>query len=269
MSEKSYGTITPDDEFNRALLSNVHPPDWKNPKPASRYNLVVVGAGTAGLVSAIGAAGLGARVALVERHLMGGDCLNVGCVPSKALIRAARWVGEQRRAEEFGATAPTGGIPIDFEQVMERVRRIRAELSSIDSARRFQENGVDVFLGQGQFTGHDTLDVGGTVLRFARAVIATGGRAVAPPIPGLEDVGYLTNESIFSITKLPSRLVVIGGGPIGCELAQSFHRLGAQVVLLHDRDHILEREDPDAAAIVQNAFVREGIRLVRPFASRT
>jgi pyruvate/2-oxoglutarate dehydrogenase complex dihydrolipoamide dehydrogenase (E3) component len=257
----SYGTITPNDEHNRALLANVHPPDWKNPDPASRYNLVVIGAGTAGLVTAIGAAGLGARVALVERHLMGGDCLNVGCVPSKALIRAGRWVGEMGRAEEFGARAPSGGAPIDFERVMERVRRVRAELSPIDSAKRFQENGVDVFLGEGRFTGPRTVRVEGTELRFARAVVATGGRAVAPPIPGLQETGYLTNETIFSLGKLPPRLVVIGGGPIGCELAQAFRRLGSQVVLLHEKDHILEREDADAAAIVQNAFVRDGIRL--------
>ncbi len=257
-----YGTIAPDDEYNRALLANVHPPDWRNPEPAPRYNLVVVGAGTAGLVTAIGAAGLGARVALVERHLMGGDCLNVGCVPSKTLIRAARWVGELARGEEFGARIPPAGASVDFERVMARVRRVRAAISSVDSAERFRASGVDVFLGEGQFTGPRTLEVEGTRLRFARAVIATGGRAVAPPIPGLDDVGYLTNETVFTLTKLPPRLAVIGAGPIGCELAQAFRRLGAEVVLLHDRDHVLEREDADAAEVVQDAFVREGIRLV-------
>src|SRR5205807_8691014 len=169
-------TIQPDDEFNRALVQNVHPPDWVNPEPAGRYNLVVIGAGTAGLVTAAGAAGLGARVALVEKHLMGGDCLNVGCVPSKALLRAARAAADVREAGAYGVQVPAGAH-VDFPAVMERMRRLRAEISPHDSARRFQELGVDVFLGEGRFTAPDAVTVDGKTLRFRKAAIDTGARA--------------------------------------------------------------------------------------------
>ncbi len=257
----AYGQISPRDAHNLELLANVHPPDWKNPRPAPRYNLVVIGAGTAGLVTAAGAAGLGARVALVERHLLGGDCLNVGCVPSKCVIRSSRVIGELQRAAGLGIRVPAG-VEIDFGAVMQRMRRLRAQISHHDSAGRFTNTlGVDVFLGQARFSGSDTLDVGGTSLRFARAVLCTGARAAEPEIPGLADAGFLTNESVFSLTERPRRLAVIGGGPIGCELAQAFHRLGCQVTLLHDNGHLLDREDADAAEIVQNAFRREGITL--------
>ena len=257
----AYGQISPRDAHNLELLANVHPPDWKNPRPAPRYNLVVIGAGTAGLVTAAGAAGLGARVALVERHLLGGDCLNVGCVPSKCVIRSSRVIGELQRAAGLGIRVPAG-VEIDFGAVMQRMRRLRAQISHHDSAGRFRNTlGVDVFLGQARFSGSDTLDVGGTSLRFARAVLCTGARAAEPEIPGLADAGFLTNESVFSLTERPRRLAVIGGGPIGCELAQAFQRLGCQVTLFHDNGHLLDREDADAAEIVQNAFRREGIAL--------
>lgn len=175
--------VVPPDEHNRTLVANVRPPDWRNPEPAGRYNLVVLGAGTAGLVTAAGAAGLGARVALVEKHLMGGDCLNVGCVPSKALIRAARAAAAVRDASGFGVRIG-GDIDIDFAAVMERLRRTRAEISPHDSAARFRDLGVDVFLGPGRFIGTDVVEVAGQTLRFRKAVIATGARAAAPPIPG-------------------------------------------------------------------------------------
>jgi len=249
------------DQHNRTLVSNVHPPDWVNPEPAPRYNLVVLGAGTAGLVTAAGAAGLGAKVALVERHLLGGDCLNVGCVPSKCVIRSSRVLREIREAAKLGFRVPDGA-EADFPAVMERMRRLRAEISHHDSAERFRSLGVDVFLGDGQFVGSDTVEVGGKTLRFRRAVIATGARAVHPPIPGLAEVGFLTNETVFSLTQRPGRLAVIGGGPIGSELAQAFRRLGSEVVLFHHSSHILNREDADAAEIVQQVFLREGIRLV-------
>src|SRR5262249_51724585 len=214
------------------------------------------------LVTAAGAAGLGAKVALVERHLMGGDCLNVGCVPSKCVIKSSRLLGDLSAASELGVRVPPGS-DADFARVMERMRRLRAGLSHTDSAERFQRDlGVDVFLGDGRFSGPDTIIVDGTALRFKRAVIATGARAARPPIPGIEDVGYLTNESVFTLTERPRRLAVIGGGPIGCELAQAFHRLGCQVVLLNDTGHLLNREDADAAEIVQQRFAREGIELV-------
>jgi len=171
--------IPPDDEYNRELVSNVHPPGWVNPEPTERYNLVVIGAGTAGLVAAAGAAGLGARVALIEKNLMGGDCLNVGCVPSKALIRAARACAQVRDAAQFGVRIPDG-VQYDFTTAMERVRKLRARISHNDSAHRFTKLGVDVFIGAARFTGPDTIEVGGKTLRFAKAAICTGSRASAP-----------------------------------------------------------------------------------------
>jgi pyruvate/2-oxoglutarate dehydrogenase complex dihydrolipoamide dehydrogenase (E3) component len=244
--------VLPLDAHNAALVSNVHPPDWKNPTPDGRYNLVVIGAGTAGLITSLVAASLGAKVALVERHLMGGDCLNVGCVPSKAVIRAAHLAHDAR-----GEREP------DFAAAMERMREIRARISHDDSAKRYREEfGVEIYFGDARFTGPDTVDVDGTPLRFAKAVIASGARAAAPPIPGLAETGYLDNETVFSLTERPRRLAVIGSGPIGCELAQAFRRLGSEVTLLEMAPQILTREDPDAAAIVQAAFVREGIELV-------
>jgi pyruvate/2-oxoglutarate dehydrogenase complex dihydrolipoamide dehydrogenase (E3) component/uncharacterized membrane protein YdjX (TVP38/TMEM64 family) len=252
--------VKPADAHNQRLVSNVHPPDWQNPTPAPRYNLVVIGAGTAGLVTAAGAAGLGAKVALVEKSLMGGDCLNVGCVPSKAVIRNSRTVFDVNEAGRFGVRA---GAPAqaDFGAVMERMRKLRADLSRTDSAPRFAKLGVDVFLGEARFAGPDTVQVAGQTLRFKGAVIATGARAMDPPIPGLAEAGYLTNETVFNLIQRPARLAVIGGGPIGCELAQAFQRLGSQVSLLHKNAHLLDREDMDAAAIVQKAFMREGIEL--------
>ena len=252
--------LEPWDEPNQALVANVHPPGWVNPEPAGRYNLVVIGAGTAGLVTAAGSAGLGARVALVERDLMGGDCLNVGCVPSKALIRAARAVTDVRDARALGIGVP-GEPTVDFPAVMTRMRRLRYELSPTDSAARFKGLGVDVFLGQGTFTARDTVTVDGRTLRFKKAVIATGARAVAPSIPGLAEAGYLTNETVFSLTALPRRLAVVGGGPIGCELAQAFARFGARVHVVQVSGHLLAREDADAARLVRAALERDGVRL--------
>src|SRR5467141_1666288 len=252
--------VRPADAHNARLLSNVHPPDWQNPTPAPCYNLVVIGAGTAGLVTAAGAAGLGARVALVEKSLLGGDCLNVGCVPSKAIIRSGRAVFDAKEAGPFGVRVGSP-VEIDFPAVMERMRKLRADLSPHDSAQRFANLGVDVFLGEARFAGPDTVEVAGQTLRFKRAVIATGARALQPPIPGLAEAGYLTNETVFSITQCPARLAVIGGGPIGCELAQAFQRLGSQVNLFHKNAHLLDREDMEAAALVQKAFIREGITL--------
>ena len=253
--------VLPHDVHNATLVSNVHPPDWQNPEPAPRYNLVVIGAGTAGLVTAAGAAGLGAKVALVERHLLGGDCLNVGCVPSKCIIRSSRVYADIKDAREFGLRIP-GGAEVDFPAVMERMRRLRARISFHDSAKRLQKLGVDVFLGEGRFAGPGTVEVGGKSLRYKRAVIATGTRPVHPAIPGLAEAGFLTNETVFSLTERPRRLAVIGGGPIGCELAQAFRRLGCEIILLHSASHILNREDSDAAEILQQSFIRDGIRLI-------
>jgi pyruvate/2-oxoglutarate dehydrogenase complex dihydrolipoamide dehydrogenase (E3) component len=255
-------TVAPLDAHNSDLLQNVHPPGWVNPEPASRYNLVVIGAGTAGLVAAAGAAGLGAKVALVEEHLMGGDCLNFGCVPSKALIRASRAAAAVRDAASYGVEPPPGAR-VNFALVMERMRKLRAALSVKDSARRYRDQlGVDVFIGRARFTGPETVEVDGKTIRFRRAAIATGARAAAPPIPGLAEAGYVTNETVFSLTEMPRRMAVIGGGPAGCELAQAFRRFGAEVTILEMGSHVLPREDPDAAACVERAMRRDGVRLV-------
>jgi pyruvate/2-oxoglutarate dehydrogenase complex dihydrolipoamide dehydrogenase (E3) component len=253
--------ILPLDAHNQTLIANVHPRDWVNPQPRGRYNLVVIGAGTAGLVAAAGAAGLGAKVALIERHLMGGDCLNVGCVPSKAIIRASRAWADARNSGEFGVQGgETRGF--DFARAMERMRRLRSGISRHDSVHRFRDElGVDVFIGQGRFVGPDCIEVDGHRLLFDRAALCTGARAAAPAIPGLEAAGCLTNETLFELTELPPRLAVIGGGPIGCEMAQAFARFGSRVSLIQHGRHLLSREDADAAEILHAVFVREGIDL--------
>ncbi|MGE5247124.1 MAG: mercuric reductase, partial [Verrucomicrobiota bacterium] len=253
-----FGKVWPEDAHNEALVANVHPRDWVNPAPAARYNLVVVGAGTAGLVTAAGAAGLGARVALVERHLMGGDCLNTGCVPSKALLRSARLAADRRDAPRYGGREPRGAA-LDFAAVMERMRGLRARISRNDSAHRFAALGVDVFLGEGRFSGPDAVEVEGRTLRFSRAVIATGARPAVPDIPGLREAGFLTNETVFRLTELPRRLLVLGAGPIGCELSQAFRRFGSEVTLVETGPQVLSREEPEAAAVLHTAFQRDGI----------
>jgi len=251
--------VPPDDAHNAALVDNVHPADWAHPEPASRYNLVVVGAGAAGLVTAAGAAGVGARVALVERHLMGGDCLNVGCVPSKALLRSAHAFAGLRGLTALGVHG-VEEARLDFGQVMARMREVRARISPVDSAKRFQhELGVDVFFGEARFTGDGEVQVGDLRLRYARAVVATGARATVLPIPGLAETGFLTNETLFELTELPRRLLVIGGGPIGCELAQAFARFGASVTLVEQEDQFLAREDASAADLLRSALERDGV----------
>ncbi len=201
-------------------------------------------------MAAVGAAGLGAKVALIEKHLMGGDCLNVGCVPFKALIRAA----------DFGVNIPAGAT-VDFSNVMEWLRRLRTDLSPHDSAKRFSDLGVDVFLGAARFTGSDTAEVGGPTLRFVKAVITTSARAAAPPIPGLKDVSHLTNETLFPLTEQPRRIGILGAGPMGCERAQAFARFGSEVYPVESEHDILPREERDAAEIVRR-LVRDGVTLL-------
>lgn len=265
MSQYQESLGLPDDAHNQQLVANVHPSDWVNPEPAGRYNIVVIGAGTAGLITAVIAAGLGAKVALIEKHLMGGDCLNVGCVPSKGVIRAARAWADLRRAEEFGVHIPAG-VTYDFGAAMARMRKLRAKISRNDSAQRYRNLGVDVFIGTARFAGADTVVVegpaGNRTLDFTKAAICTGARAAAPPIPGLTEVGYLTNETVFSLTELPPRLGVIGAGPVGCELAQAFARFGSRVCLIEAQHGILPKEDRDAAQIVEQQLVKDGVHLL-------
>ena len=265
MSRQEEPLMLPDDEYNRTLLENVHPSTWVNPDSTNRYNLVVIGAGTAGLITAVVAAGLGAKVALIERRLMGGDCLNVGCVPSKGLIRAAKAWSDLKRTEEFGIHIPPG-VTYDFGAVMARMRKLRARISHNDSAHRYKSLGVDVYIGEARFTGTEMVEVvgpaGNRTVRFAKAAICTGARASAPSIPGLSETGYLTNETVFSLTELPSRLAVIGAGPIGCELAQAFARFGSQVSLVEALHGVMPNEDRDAAQIVQQSLLRDGVQLL-------
>jgi len=251
-----------DDPHDRLVIENCHPPDYVNPTPAGKYNLIAIGAGAAGLVSAGGAGSLGAKAAIIERALMGGDCLNVGCVPSKAVIRAARAVYDLRIAKEFGVHL-TADPRINFAEAMERMRRLRAKISPNDSVARFKnEFGVDVYLGDARFVSPTEIEVDGKRLEFDRAVIATGGRPMELPIPGLKEAGYFTNENIFKLTELPRRLVVIGGGPVGCELAQAFLRFGSRVTIINDVARILPREDAEAGAIVHRQLEREGMTII-------
>jgi pyruvate/2-oxoglutarate dehydrogenase complex dihydrolipoamide dehydrogenase (E3) component len=261
MSLPFHGSIAvPQDAYESRRLADVHPEAWANPKPADRYALVVVGAGPAGLAAAELAVALGGKVALVERHLIGGTCLNTGCVPSKALIRTSRVYAEMRDADRYGAKVPEN-IEVDFAAAMERVRRIRSHLTSGASVRRLAAKGIDVFFGNVRFTGADTLTVNDQPLRFDKAMIATGARPHVPDIPGLKQAGFLTNANVFNLTELPKRLLVIGGGPLGCELAQAFRRLGSKVTIVQDMPLFLEREERDAAQTLSDAFTRDGIEV--------
>ncbi len=254
--------IHPDDEFNQALLAQVHPQNWKNPPPQATYDLVVIGAGTAGLVTAIGTAELrlGLKIALVEQALLGGDCLNWGCVPSKTLLESARVAHLVRRAGTYGVSFPQAP-EIDFAAVMARVRQVRAEISSHDSVNRCHQAGIDVFFGTAQFINPHSLKVDDILLPFKRAVITTGAKAVVPEIPGLETGDFLTHETIFNLTELPARFAIVGGGPIGCELGQALQRLGSQVTIIQRRGQILPQEDQDIANFLEQVLEQEGVRI--------
>ena len=229
----------------------VLPPGYVNPNAADRYNLVVIGAGPAGLITAIAAVGLGARVALIERHAMGGDCLNVGCVPSKGLLHAAK---EGRVAH----LAPDEA----FQRAFAWLRGVRAGIAVHDSVERYRAAGVDVYLGDGSFIDPHTIRVDDRTLRTAKTVISTGARAHMPSIPGLADLAPLTNESVFELKVRPQSLAILGGGPIGCELAQAFARLGTAVTLIQTGERILAKDEPEAADIVAQALRRDGVTLV-------
>jgi pyruvate/2-oxoglutarate dehydrogenase complex dihydrolipoamide dehydrogenase (E3) component len=259
-SNSSPFDVEPLDSHIRELMAQLHPLDWVNPKPVSKYNLVIIGAGAAGLSVAVGAAALGAKVALVERHLLGGSHLNVGDIPCNALIRPARFAAEWRRAAMGGLTSTAPSF--DFPKIMHRLRRLQTDISRHHSAQRFRDElGVDVFVGDARFAEPDRVEVDGRKLHFAKAVVATGSRLKQPSLPGLQEIGYLTHESIFHLNHLPPRLLIIGGGPIGCELAQALHRLGSQVTLIQNH-RLLPREDEETSSLLQRIFEREGIHVL-------
>jgi len=231
------------------------------PRPR-RYdaNLVVIGAGSAGLVTAYIAAASKARVVLIEQHRMGGDCLNTGCVPSKALIRASRIASYIRRAEEFGLGELSPEV--DFPRVMQRVREVIAAIEPHDSVERYTGLGVECIAGSAKITSPCTVEVDGRVITTRSIVIASGGRPAVPPIPGLEQTAWLTSDTIWELTELPKRFLVLGGGPIGCELAQAFQRLGSRVTLIEALPRLLVREDPEVSEAVAARFAQDGMKVL-------
>lgn len=251
--------LLPADVYNERTINQGHPLTWLNP-PGGDYDLVVIGGGPAGMISALTAAAGGHRVAVTEKWLTGGTCVNYGCTPSKALIRCARAVHEAQRGTDFGfgLSAPP---QVDFAKVMERVRRVRSMSSAVDAVQAVAGAGVDVYLGHTRFTKPNAVTVDGRELRFDKAVIATGSRPVAPAIEGLQEGEYLNNETVFSLTKLPKRLLVLGGGPMGSELAQAFRRLGSQVDLIHSGNNLLPKDVPEAGELLRRRFEQDGIRL--------
>lgn len=275
--------VWPLDTYNKNLLDNVHPPNWIDPE-STEYDLVVIGAGSGGLVTAAGAAGVGAKVALIEENLMGGDCLNVGCVPSKAIIHSANLAhtmrGDMKALEDSGISVDGGpnAIKVDFPKVMERVRRIRSDISHHDSAKRFAEElGVEVFFGRGRFASEKIVTVNNRTLRFKKAVVATGGYPTLIPMDGLKELHeksgmwesngtesslrpcVMTNETFFNLTQQPEKMVVIGAGVIGLELAQSMQRLGTPVVVLGRSGKVLPKEDQDLANLVKEQMKKDGV----------
>src|SRR5436189_3273052 len=226
------------------------------------YNVVVVGAGTAGLVTAAGTAGLGGRVALIERNLMGGDCLNFGCVPSKALISSTRLIQQIRESEKWGLDRQEPQFV--FEKIFARMRERRAKIAPNDSQERFESLGVDVFRGEAKFISPHEIEVNGRRLRGKNFVIATGSRAAIPKIEGIDTVPYFTNETIFDeLKEKPESMIVLGGGPIGCELAQAFRRFSVEVTIVQRGDQLLPREDRDVAEFLERCLINEGVRIIK------
>jgi len=222
------------------------------------YHLIVIGAGSGGLVCAAGAAIMGAKVGLIEKHKMGGDCLNTGCVPSKAIIRSAKLAYDAKRARDFGLEMEVAQPKLD--KVMASMREVQAKIAPNDSVERFTGLGAHVYLGSFHFTSPFEITDGKQTLSAKRFVIATGSSPALPPIPGIEKVPILTSENLWELNELPQRLVVLGGGPIGAEMAQTFARLGSQVMLVDNQDRILSREDPEVSDLLEKVFRREGIK---------
>jgi len=246
-----------------ALLSKVRPDAWHNPPPRDRYDLLIIGAGPAGLAASGDAIRLGLKVALIERWRLGGNSLNCGSVPSKALIRAAGHYATRRKVDRFTgalrARAEHAQTQRNFHAAMSGMRRSRARIAELSSAQRLRHAGIDLFFGAAHFTAADVVNVDGQELRFAKALIATGARPRSADIPGLEALGYLTSDTIFDLTDIPARLAIIGGGPLGCELAQAFCRLGSAVTIVQNEAKFLPREERDAAELLARAMARDGV----------
>ena len=224
------------------------------------YNIIVIGAGSAGLVSSYIAAAVNAKVALIEKHKMGGDCLNTGCVPSKAILRSAKMLSYAKRAEEFGFKSTQ--VDFDFASVMERVSEVIKKIEPHDSVERYSELGVDCIQGKAMIISKHVVEVNGQKLTGRSIIVATGASPLVPKIKGLEKVEYLTSDNVWSLRELPKKLVVVGGGPIGCELAQAFTRLGSEVTLIQKGANILDREDQEAIDLVEDKFRKEGINVL-------
>ncbi len=244
--------------LGRLLANRRRYAKWPRPRAFDR-NLVVIGGGAAGLVTAYIGAAVKARVTLIEGHRMGGDCLNTGCVPSKALLRTAKFVAQTKKASSLGVRAEA---TVDFAEVMARVRRVVGAVAPHDSVERYTQLGVEVIEGRATITSPWTVEVNGRMLSTRAIVIAAGARPFVPPIPGLEEVGYYTSDTLWSLTDLPRRLVVLGGGPIGCELAQAFTRLGSEVTQVEMAPRLMGREDPEVSAAVAQALGADGVRVL-------
>jgi len=248
----------PKDKFNRKLVKEVFPKDWKNPPAAPLYDLVVIGAGPGGMTAAVLASNFNLKIALIEKHHMGGECLIAGCIPSKALLRSSRTVNEFLHANEMGVSVKEWEV--NFPKIMERVRNLRSSVGRFDEVTNFQKMGIDVFLGNGEFTSPEELKVDHQTLRFKKAILATGTEPAVLDIPGLKEAGFLTNQTVFNLTSLPKRLAMIGAGPLSCELSQAFNRFGSQVTIITHGPSILSHEDDTAREMLQEVFENEGIR---------
>jgi len=260
--------VWPLDEYNAHLLDEVHPRQYDDASeegPHDVYDLIAIGAGAGGLVSSRQSARRGAKSAMISEHLAGGDCLNVGCVPSKALLRSAKAIAEVRRSPEFGVVLPSGcEVGVDFGKVMERMRMLRSRIADVDGHSLTEQAGAHVYQGRGRFTSPDSIEVNGKTLKFKKAVIATGGRPSIPSVPGLKESPYTTNEILFNLEILPPRMVILGAGVIALEMAQCFALFGSSVTVLQRSNTLFESKqgDPEAAQLLQSELEKSGVTFV-------
>lgn len=248
------------DESRSQLVELVGSNNWREPTPLDCYDLIVLGGGTAGLVSAVGAASLGARVALIEKDLLGGDCLHTGCVPSKALLASGSILQKLRECSQFGISV--GSVEVNFLDILQRISNIRTKLANHDSVERLSRIGVHVFFGSPTYISKNQIALGSRKLRFRRSLIATGSRPSIPTIPGLETIPFLTTSTLFQLSELPKKLIVLGGGPSGCELAQVFRQLGSQVTLVERSPRLIPEEDSIVSEYLQKSLRLDGVHLM-------